>query len=43
MNIDELADAVGLTRRAIRYYVQQKLLPTPLGVGRGKHYDATHL
>jgi DNA-binding transcriptional MerR regulator len=43
MSIDELADAAGLTRRAVRYYVQQKLLPAPLGVGRGKHYDATHL
>jgi len=43
MSIDELAEAAGLTRRAVRYYVQQKLLPPPLGVGRGKHYDATHL
>jgi DNA-binding transcriptional MerR regulator len=43
MSIDELADQAGLTRRAVRYYVQQKLLPPPLGVGRGKHYDATHL
>jgi DNA-binding transcriptional MerR regulator len=41
--IDELAEAAGLTRRAVRYYVQQKLLPTPLGVGRGKHYDGSHL
>src|SRR5689334_6161425 len=43
MSIDELAATAGLTRRAVRYYVQQKLLPAPLGVGRGKHYDATHL
>jgi DNA-binding transcriptional MerR regulator len=43
MSIDELAEAAGLTRRAVRFYVQQKLLPTPLGVGRGKHYDRTHL
>jgi DNA-binding transcriptional MerR regulator len=43
MSIDELAETAGLTRRAVRYYVQQKLLPPPLGVGRGKHYDATHL
>ena len=43
MNIGELADAVGITRRAVRFYVQQKLLPPPLGVGRGDHYDATHL
>ena len=43
MSIDELADAAGLTRRGIRYYVQQRLLPVPHGVGRGKHYDASHL
>lgn len=43
MAIDELAAAAGLTRRAVRFYVQQKLLPAPLGVGRGKHYDQTHL
>lgn len=42
-SIDELAESAGLTRRAIRFYVQQKLLPVPLGVGRGKHYDESHL
>jgi DNA-binding transcriptional MerR regulator len=43
LSIDELADAAGLTRRGIRFYVQQRLLPAPHGVGRGKHYDASHL
>lgn len=43
MSIDELASAAGLTRRAIRFYVQQKLLPLPLGKGRGRHYDRSHL
>src|SRR5688500_19450448 len=43
MAIGELADAAGLTRRAIRYYVQQGLLPAPLGRGRGRHYDESHL
>jgi len=43
MGIGDLADAAGLTRRAIRFYVQQGLIPTPLGRGRGRHYDATHL
>jgi DNA-binding transcriptional MerR regulator len=43
LSIDELADAAGLTRRGIRFYVQQRLLPAPFGVGRGKHYDASHL
>ena len=43
MSIGELADAAGLTRRVIRFYVQQKLIPSPTGVGRGKHYGASHL
>ena len=43
MSIGELADAVGLTRRVIRFYVQQKLIPSPTGVGRGNHYGAAHL
>ncbi len=43
IGIDELAVAAGLTRRAVRFYVQQKLLPPPNGVGRGRHYDQTHL
>ena len=43
LGIDELAAAAGLTRRAVRFYVQQKLLPPPNGVGRGRHYDQSHL
>lgn len=43
LSIAELADAAGLSRRAIRFYVQQGLLPPPLGAGRGSHYDASHL
>src|SRR3954453_13728860 len=43
MSIGELADAAGLSRRAIRFYVQQRLLPAPLGRGRGRHYDGSHL
>ncbi len=43
MTIGELADAASLSRRAIRFYVQRGLLPSPLGLGRGQHYDATHL
>jgi hypothetical protein len=42
-NIDELADLVGVSRRTVRFYVQEGLLPAPLGVGRGSHYDRTHL
>ena len=43
MSISELAHAAGLSRRAVRFYVQQKLLPAPLGLGRGNHYDHSHL
>jgi DNA-binding transcriptional MerR regulator len=43
LSIEELADAAGLTRRGIRFYVQQGLIPAPHGVGRGKHYDKSHL
>jgi DNA-binding transcriptional MerR regulator len=43
MGIGELADSAGLSRRAIRFYVQQGLIPPPLGRGRGRHYDTTHL
>ncbi len=42
-NIDELADLAGVSRRTVRFYVQEGLLPAPLGVGRGSHYDRTHL
>ena len=42
-SIDELADLGGVSRRTVRYYVQQELLPAPLGVGRGRHYDQSHL
>lgn len=41
--ISELADAAGLSRRTVRFYVQQRLLPPPIGEGRGAHYDASHL
>ena len=43
LSIEELADAAGLTRRGIRFYVQQGLIAAPHGVGRGKHYDKSHL
>ena len=42
-SIDELADLGGVSRRTVRYYVQEGLLPAPLGVGRGWHYDQSHL
>ena len=42
-SIDELSDLGGVTRRTVRFYVQRGLLPAPLGVGRGRHYDQSHL
>jgi DNA-binding transcriptional MerR regulator len=41
--IDELAHLGQVSRRTVRFYVQQGLLPAPLGVGRGKHYGPEHL
>ena len=43
LSIGELADAAGLSRRAIRFYVQQRLLPPPTGLGRGRHYRREHV
>ena len=43
LGIRELADATGLTVRAVRFYVQRQLLPPPNGRGRGNHYDQRHL
>ena len=43
LSIGDLADAAGVSRRTVRFYVQQRLLPGPLGRGRGRHYDASHL
>jgi DNA-binding transcriptional MerR regulator len=42
-SIQELADLADVSRRTVRYYVQEGLLPAPLGVGRGRHYGREHL
>jgi DNA-binding transcriptional MerR regulator len=41
--VEELAALGGVTRRTVRYYVQEGLLQAPLGVGRGRHYGPEHL
>src|SRR5262245_57574101 len=41
--IQDLADLADVSRRTVRYYVQQGLIPPPLGVGRGPHYGQAHL
>jgi DNA-binding transcriptional MerR regulator len=42
-SVGELAELGGVTRRTVRYYVQEGLIPTPYGVGRGSHYGPEHL
>jgi DNA-binding transcriptional MerR regulator len=41
--IGDLAELAGVSRRTVRYYVQEGLMPPPLGVGRGNHYARKHL
>ena len=41
--IQDLADLADVSRRTVRYYVQEGLIPAPLGVGRGRHYSQAHL
>jgi len=42
-NIGELAGLGGVSRRTVRYYVQEGLIPPPAGLGRGAHYGREHL
>ncbi len=41
--IEELASLGGVTRRTVRFYVQEGLLQPPEGLGRGRHYGPDHL
>jgi DNA-binding transcriptional MerR regulator len=41
-SIGDLADVGGVSRRTVRYYVQEGLLPAPFGIGRGNHYGPEH-
>lgn len=41
--VGELAELGGVSRRTVRYYVQEALIPAPLGLGRGAHYGPEHL
>lgn len=41
--IAELAELAGVSRRTVRYYVVEGLLPAPEGTGRGDHYTEAHL
>ena len=42
-SIGSLADATGVSRRTVRFYVQRDLLPPPEGLGRGALYTDEHL
>jgi DNA-binding transcriptional MerR regulator len=41
--IGDLATLGDVSRRTVRYYVQEGLLPPPAGLGRGNHYGPAHL
>lgn len=41
--IGDLATLGGVSRRTVRYYVQEGLIPPPAGLGRGNHYGPAHL
>lgn len=43
LGVAELAEMGGVSRRTVRFYVQEELLPPPRGVGRGRHYGPEHL
>ena len=42
-NIENLAEAAGVTRRTVRYYIQRGLLDPPCGEKRGSYYTENHL
>ena len=42
-SLSELAALAGATRRTVRYYISQGLLPAPEGTGRGARYGDEHL
>lgn len=43
INIGQLAELSGVSRRTIRFYIQNGLLQPPLGAGRGHYYTEEHL
>lgn len=41
--IEELTHLSGISRRAVRFYIQEGLVSPPEGLGRGPHYSPQHL
>jgi DNA-binding transcriptional MerR regulator len=41
--IDDLSELTGLTRRTIRFYIQEGIIEPPAGRGRGGFYFDSHL
>jgi DNA-binding transcriptional MerR regulator len=41
--IGELAEKAGVSRRAVRFYVQNRIIPPPVGLGRHSYYTDEHL
>ena len=41
-SIGSLAEAAGVSRRTVRFYVQGELLEPPIGPGRGAHHTEAH-
>ena len=42
-DIDELASLTNTPVRTIRFYIQESLVPRPIGLGRGARYGLQHL
>ncbi len=42
-SIEDLSRMTGVTRRTIRYYIQEGLLDKPIGERRAAHYSNNHL
>ncbi len=43
LTMEELSRLSGYPRRTIRFYIQQELIPPPIGAGLGAYYTAEHL
>jgi len=43
LSLAELAEKAGISTRTVRFYIQQKLISRPTGIGRGSHYTTLHL